>query len=79
MADSGKVISKVAEKQSNGSLGDDYSFQVAAKNVVSNDGYTAEELFKNYLAFMQESSFMIYSEIEPVNNHAVLWIDTSQQ
>lgn len=76
-----KNVRRVAVRQRNGTLGDDYQLGLDFANVIDSDrekatGYTLKEFFDNYIDFQSNSYNNVFAENKPVNKHVGIWFDT---
>ena len=75
------LIRKVAEKQTDGTLGNDNTIGATFEDVVDAErigatGYSLDQFIDSYLAFMAANPFTYVGNEEPDNTHIALWVDT---
>lgn len=75
------LIRKVAEKQTDGTLGDDNTIGAVFTDVVDAErtgatGYSLDQFIDSYLAFMTANQFTYVGNEKPTNHHIALWVDT---
>lgn len=75
------LVRKIAEKQEDGSLGQDNTIGATFADVVDAErvgatGYSLDQLMDSYMAFMAANPFTYVGNEEPDNTHIALWIDT---
>lgn len=75
------LVRKIAEKQQDGTLGQDSTIGAVFTDVVDAErvgatGYSLDQFIDSYLAFMQTYPFTYVGNEEPDNHHVYLWVDT---
>lgn len=76
------LITDIAQKQEDGSLGAPYDIGADFADIVDGraggEGYTLQQFYDHYINFMKNGYFVASGSTQPVNNHIMLWFDTSQ-
>ena len=77
MADQKTILSKVRQKNDQGSFDASVDIGLTYKQVIDDTtGYSLKQFYNNYLQFMNSSYFMYTGAEQPVNSKTLLWIDT---
>lgn len=79
MADDKILVSQLYEKNNQDELKGPIDIGVTFANVIDEySNYSLAQFFRNYLDFMQTTTFVHTGKVAPVNNHIGLWIDTNE-
>ncbi len=75
------LVRKIAEKQQDGTLGQDQTIGAVFTDVVDGErvgatGYSLDQFIDSYMAFMAANPFTYVGNEEPLNHHIALWVDT---
>lgn len=76
------LITNVAQKQEDGSLGAPITFGADFADIVDGraggENFSLQQFYDHYMNFMKNGYFVTSGTNTPVNNHVTLWFDTSQ-